>query len=51
LPNPTPRSSQSGRYAVEQASATVWASGTDDIVPADPNAGRVQQAIHHEPVE
>jgi hypothetical protein len=43
--------SETDPYAVRQASATVWASGTDDIRPADPNAGRVQQAIHHEPVK
>jgi hypothetical protein len=40
-----------GRYDVQQASATVWASGTDDIRSADPNAGRIEQAIHHEPIE
>jgi hypothetical protein len=51
LPNPTPPVTSRGRFDVQQASATVWASGTDDIRPVDPNAGRVQQAIHHEPVE
>lgn len=51
LPNPAATPQSRRRYDIQQASATVWASGTDDILPADPNAGRVQQAIHHEPVE
>jgi hypothetical protein len=51
LPRPTGQPQETGRYQVQQASATVWASGTNDIRPVDPNAGRVQQAIHHEPVK
>lgn len=51
LPQTASVTDPADRYAVQQTSATVWAAGTNDIRPADPNAGRIEQAIHHEPVE